>query len=422
MARVTRGNTPLPQLLRDARGELSMRELARRSGLSAAQISRIEGGEVGQPSAETLTRIALALDRDAELLLIAAGRVELQPAVFKVRFILQSLAGADDSSSGKPDPALTQTLREFEAAEGKVNDLQVEGIELDSAAAGYLEVLDSWRVDRAETTHIIEGVNERLLAGGDEAMTEDDREVLKNGRAQHELADKKIAETEQKLATVRVEVQEHQASLDAAERELDDLVRACAAELFLRGDIPRVSFEWLTLAPPRNALAFDPFDPSVLANLPPVISHRVRADERHLVAGQVEGKLEVTPEILEMFSGEIAQVEKSWREARNRLLQFPEDRDFRTVARHWERLTDDRRRKVLEFVEDQRRLSVQEELQADRDGVQEALREKHEELRKELQAKEDQIREALGNVQSALEVTQEEVTRNEEAARKQATD
>src|SRR5213592_1454637 len=58
-----------------ARAGLSMRGLARRSGLSAAQISRIEAGEVERPAAETLVKLAKALDRDAQLLLVFAGHI-----------------------------------------------------------------------------------------------------------------------------------------------------------------------------------------------------------------------------------------------------------------------------------------------------------------------------------------------------------
>jgi transcriptional regulator with XRE-family HTH domain len=57
------------------RAHLSMRGLARRSGLSAAQISRIEAGEVERPVAETLVKLAKALDRDAQLLLVFAGHI-----------------------------------------------------------------------------------------------------------------------------------------------------------------------------------------------------------------------------------------------------------------------------------------------------------------------------------------------------------
>src|SRR5258708_39079430 len=67
----------MAELTREAgvRAGLSMRGLARRSGLSAAQVSRIEAGEVERPAAETLVRLAKALDRDAQLLLVFAGHI-----------------------------------------------------------------------------------------------------------------------------------------------------------------------------------------------------------------------------------------------------------------------------------------------------------------------------------------------------------
>src|SRR5512132_2004336 len=67
----------MAEVTREARvrAGLSMRALARRSGLSAAQISRIEAGEVERPAAETLVKLAKALDRDAQLLLVFAGHI-----------------------------------------------------------------------------------------------------------------------------------------------------------------------------------------------------------------------------------------------------------------------------------------------------------------------------------------------------------
>ena len=67
----------MAEVIREARvrARLSMRGLARRSGLSAAQVSRIEAGEVERPAAETLVKLAKALDRDAQLLLVFAGHI-----------------------------------------------------------------------------------------------------------------------------------------------------------------------------------------------------------------------------------------------------------------------------------------------------------------------------------------------------------
>ena len=67
----------MAEVTREARvrAGLSMRGLARRSGLSAAQVSRIEAGEVERPAAETLVKLAKALDRDAQLFLVFAGHI-----------------------------------------------------------------------------------------------------------------------------------------------------------------------------------------------------------------------------------------------------------------------------------------------------------------------------------------------------------
>ena len=67
----------MAEVTREARvgAGLSMRGLARRCGLSAAQVSRIEAGEVERPVAETLVKLAKALDRDAQLLLVFAGHI-----------------------------------------------------------------------------------------------------------------------------------------------------------------------------------------------------------------------------------------------------------------------------------------------------------------------------------------------------------
>jgi transcriptional regulator with XRE-family HTH domain len=67
----------MAEVTREARvrAGLSMRGLARRSGLSAAQVSRIEAGEVERPVAESLVKLAKALDRDAQLLLVFAGHI-----------------------------------------------------------------------------------------------------------------------------------------------------------------------------------------------------------------------------------------------------------------------------------------------------------------------------------------------------------
>ena len=59
---------------------LSIRELARRSGISPAQINRLQAGQVPQPSMETLVKMARALDRNPNLLFAISGHVRGEEA------------------------------------------------------------------------------------------------------------------------------------------------------------------------------------------------------------------------------------------------------------------------------------------------------------------------------------------------------
>src|SRR5258708_15835600 len=92
----------MAELTREAgvRAGLSMRALARRSGLSAAQISRIEAGEVERPVAETLVKLAKALDRDAQLLLVFVGHIRGARA----RQLLRQASGALPQPGGAEHP------------------------------------------------------------------------------------------------------------------------------------------------------------------------------------------------------------------------------------------------------------------------------------------------------------------------------
>ncbi len=60
------------QLRRQAK--LTQREVAERIPMSAANLSRVENGDQGPPSDETIERLARALDADPDELLTLAGR------------------------------------------------------------------------------------------------------------------------------------------------------------------------------------------------------------------------------------------------------------------------------------------------------------------------------------------------------------
>jgi len=93
----------LGHTIRDARqgAGLSIRELGRRTGVSAAQLSRIEAGHVTQPSIDTLVRIATAVGRNPKLLLIVSGHISGREALSVLRpMFSEGLESDADSVAG----------------------------------------------------------------------------------------------------------------------------------------------------------------------------------------------------------------------------------------------------------------------------------------------------------------------------------
>ena len=130
----------LAEVIREARvrARLSMRELGRRSGLSAAQISRIEAGEVERPVAETLVRLAKALGRDAQLLLVFAGHIRGTRAQQLLR---QAIEALPEPSPAEYAPALSRL-----DAEGKrERRLRDELADAEKALTGVQQDLDAIR-------------------------------------------------------------------------------------------------------------------------------------------------------------------------------------------------------------------------------------------------------------------------------------
>ena len=130
----------LAGLIREARlrAGLSMRELGRRSGLSAAQISRIEAGEVERPVAETLVRLAKALGRDAQLLLVFTGHIGGARAQQLLR---QAIEALPEPSRAEHDPALSRLDAESE----RERRLRDELADAERALAGIQQDLDATR-------------------------------------------------------------------------------------------------------------------------------------------------------------------------------------------------------------------------------------------------------------------------------------
>jgi transcriptional regulator with XRE-family HTH domain len=135
----------LAELTKEARmrAGLSMRGLARRSGLSAAQISRIEAGEVERPAAETLVRLAKALDRDAQLLLVFAGHIRGARARQLLRKAIEAL----------PEPGRAEqadALARLEAEDEREQRLGEELADAERALAKAQQDLDEARFEVAD--------------------------------------------------------------------------------------------------------------------------------------------------------------------------------------------------------------------------------------------------------------------------------
>jgi transcriptional regulator with XRE-family HTH domain len=141
------GQTTLAEVTKAARvrAGLSMRGLARRSGLSAAQISRIEAGEVERPVAETLVKLAKALDRDAQLLLVFAGHIRGARARRLLRGAIEAL----------PEPVSAEhadSLARLQAEDEREQRLREELANAERALAGAQRDLDEARVASEQVT------------------------------------------------------------------------------------------------------------------------------------------------------------------------------------------------------------------------------------------------------------------------------
>jgi transcriptional regulator with XRE-family HTH domain len=232
---------------------LSMRGLARRSGLSAAQISRIEAGEVERPAAETLVKLAKALDRDAQLLLVFAGHIRGARARQLLRQAIEAL----------PEPGRAEH----------------------ADALGWLEA-------EGEPEHRLR----EELADAEAALAKAQRDL---NEARSEAATKRtrpLRETRQRLREVGMLVQGNATEVAQKRRQLEQLDDAPSEEVC--------------------ALAGDLF-------------LHTTAGGDHLEAWR-------------QFSGQIT----------------PDDPELRQLLQAWRQLEHERRKKVLEFSQDQLALSL----------------------------------------------------------------
>jgi transcriptional regulator with XRE-family HTH domain len=268
---------------------LGLRELARESGLSAGQLSRIEAGKTEQPSVETLVRLSQALDRDADALVVLATRPEalrgsrLQEARLRLLATIEPLAEPERQALAREEAELRQQISSVERLER----------EIAQSEAGLVE---------ARAVAAVEP------AGGD------------GGRA---------SVLEQRLA----ELQRERAELDAT---FVVSVRAVAARLFTEirgrgGGSLTSTAAWQTQAP---------------ASTPTTMPSSWYVQRRPLS---------------ELLLPSAASSPRTQADA----MSAPaprQDRQLRQLQQAWQRLTPARQRRVLEFVDDQLRLSIQDEI------------------------------------------------------------
>ena len=236
------------------RARLSMRGLARRSGLSAAQISRIEAGEVERPAAETLVRLAKALDRDAQLLLVFAGHIRGARARQLLREAIEALPEPGRAEQG-------DALARLEAEDEREHRLREELADAERVAAKTQQDLDEARFE---------------VAGSKRT--------------------KRLPEAQERL------------------RELGMLAQGCAVEVAQK----RRQFEQLDDAQSEEVCTF----------AGRLFLHTAAGGD-HLEAWR-------------QFSGQIT----------------PDDPELRQLLQAWRQLEHERRKKVLEFSQDQLALSL----------------------------------------------------------------
>jgi transcriptional regulator with XRE-family HTH domain len=340
------------QLITAARGDLPMREIARRSGLSAAQISRIEAGNVETPTIETVTSLANALDRDPQLLLVALGRIDGEQAVGVVLRVLSQVGSSAPRrlrEARKPVEQAHQRVRELDKLRAsRLNDWQV--------LAGHHDVL---KAESAELEDEIENLKASEELNDDPDAIAILREEAKEREERLDVVLRDLDAIDRRGAELRRQMAKREATMLKAVERRSEIVRQTASELFVSGATST--------------------DRAVEALLETVINLPSGSGKSQLIArylSSVRGDSDLTRVLAELTdkSTEIevtaeqvrkqmrAELDQLTRQLRNQLVHQTGDSDFRKLAAAWSRLTPERREKVLDFVEDQRRLSVQEQV------------------------------------------------------------
>ncbi len=319
--------TSLREVIEQAREEegFGLRELARASGVSAGQISRILAGKTSRPSVETLVRLAGALERDVDALLVLAESPEafsgarLDAARIRLLEAIAQLPADHRQALATEERDLRLQLDEAARLENDIQRLEARLVESRAASTAPLADLEE---------------SEETLGAPHASFASDDEY----------FEDRAVATPTERSTTVageseRLENELH--SLQAERKALDETfaaaVRAAAARLFthVRG---RESTQTSASAPawhtqprtPRHETVVPRFSTRPLSELLP--------DARNIPR---------------------ATVERQHRQERTT------ERELRHLLRVWEQLSPARRQRVAEFIDDQHRLSLHEQLSQD---------------------------------------------------------
>jgi transcriptional regulator with XRE-family HTH domain len=363
MVRVTEGNE-IAQLITAARGDLPMRELARRSGLSAAQISRIEAGSVEAPTIETLNRLSRALERDPQLLFVALGRVDDDEAA---SYLLRALSQLGPSVP----PVLEKARHRIEEAHRRVRQLDRERISLLNDWQALAGQHDELKAEVAELQGEIESLRSSEDLNEDEDALEALREEAEEREERLHVVLRDLDAITRRGGELRQRMEKCEASMAAASERRAEFVRRAAGELFSSGatsterELEALLASVMNLPPGSGKthlltqfIAPAAPDEEFMRRLDELVERSARVE---VTTDDVRKQLAET--ITKSFAQTRVELEQAMRHLRNQLVHQTGDADFRKLAAAWNRLTPDRRAKVLDFVEDQRRLSIQDQVE-----------------------------------------------------------
>ena len=177
------GTPEIGDLLRSARQQrgISLRELARRSGISAGTISRIQAGDVRQPGLSTLEAIADAFGRPLEPLLLITGhidRTEFDRRLVSLEDAFGALVFADLDAVGDEDAASTV----WEHGDAELMASRIGGEQWTKRHEGLDEIAAAWPALSPERRRLV-----LALVADQEVLSTLDRMPSPPGRYELEI-------------------------------------------------------------------------------------------------------------------------------------------------------------------------------------------------------------------------------------------